>query len=135
MRDILAGLTLALALAAPLRADPVAEAVQGVISDQVEAFLAGDLATAFGFASPGIQGLFQTPERFGQMVRNGYPMVWRPGALRYLGLEGAGDTRRQRVEITDRAGRVHRLEYRMIRTPEGWRIDGVRPLPAPPPMA
>ncbi|MGC9420125.1 MAG: DUF4864 domain-containing protein [Rhodovulum sp.] len=134
MRDILAGLVLALTLAAPLRADPAADAVQGVISNQIEAFRADDFATAFGFASPGIQRIFRTPERFGQMVRNGYPMVWRPQELRYLGIEGAGDARRQVVEITDAGGQVHRLEYSMIRTPEGWRIDGVRFLPAPPPM-
>lgn len=134
MRDILTGLALAVLLAAPLRAEPAAEAVQGVISDQIEAFLADDVAGAFDFASPGIRGIFGTPERFGQMVRNGYPMVWRPGELRYLGIEGTGDRRRQVVEITDRAGQLHRLEYSMVQTDEGWRIDGVRLLPAPPPL-
>ncbi|TCO69034.1 DUF4864 domain-containing protein [Rhodovulum euryhalinum] len=135
MRDFSSVVLLAILLAGPVRADPAAEAVQGVISRQIEAFLADDFATAFDFASPGIKGIFGTPDRFGQMVRNGYPMVWRPGDLRYLEFDGEADARRQVVEITDRAGRVHRLEYSMILTGEGWRIDGVRILPAPPPMA
>jgi hypothetical protein len=134
MRMYLAATAAVAVLAAPLRAEPAAEAIQGVISEQIEAFLADDFVTAFTFASPGIKGIFQTPERFGAMVRQGYPMVWRPGELRYLGLDGTGEARRQIVEITDRAGRVFHLEYDMLRTAEGWRIDGVRFLPAPPPM-
>lgn len=135
MRSVLTMLAVVVALAGPARGDGAAEAVQGVISRQIAAFLADDVATAFSFASPGIQRLFGTPERFGEMVRNGYPMVWRPGDVRFLGIEGADDARRQIVEITDGAGRLHRLEYSMIRTGEGWRIDGVRFLPAPPPLA
>jgi hypothetical protein len=134
MPTFLAATAILALLAAPLRAEPAAEAIRGVISDQIAAFLADDVATAFTFASPGIKGLFQTPERFGAMVRQGYPMVWRPGEWHYLGLDGTGEVRRQIVEITDRAGRTFRLEYSMLRTDEGWRIDGVRFLPAPPPM-
>lgn len=121
-------------LALPARADAVAEAVQGTISDQMAAFLDEDVARAFTYASPGIRRLFGTPERFGAMVQNGYPMVWRPGEVRYLELERTGEDLRQIVEITDRTGRLHRLQYDMVETAQGWRIDGVRFLPAPPPM-
>jgi len=134
MRTIFAAAAALLLVGAPLRAEPPAEAVQGVISRQIEAFLADDVATAFGFASPGIQGVFGTPERFGAMVRQGYPMVWRPRDLRFLGMEGEGGARRQIVEIVDAAGRLYRLEYSMLLTQEGWRIDGVRFLEVPPPL-
>lgn len=134
MQSFFTIIAIMVALAGPARADGAAEAVQGVISGQITAFLADDFTTAFTFASPGIRRLFGTPERFGAMVRDGYPMVWRPGDVRYLELEGSGDARRQIVEITDGAGRLHRLEYSMVLTDAGWRIDGVRFLPAPPPL-
>jgi len=132
MRSLISAALLALALARPVCADPDATALRTVISDQIAAFLADDIATAFSYASPGIRRLFGTPERFGAMVRNDYPMVWRPDRVRFLELEGTGDAWRQIVEITDREGQPFLLDYGMVRTPDGWRIDGVRFLPAPP---
>jgi len=114
------------------RADEGARpAIQGVISSQVEAFLADDFATAFTFASPNIKRLFGTPERFGDMVRNGYPMVWRPDELRFLELREIAGTHWQKVLIRDRAGTFHVLDYAMVETAEGWQINGVQILPAP----
>ena len=49
-------------------------------------FLQDDFATAFTFASPNIQGIFGTHQNFGQMVRSGYPMVWRPADVQYIEL-------------------------------------------------
>lgn len=134
MRKAVAAVILACGLTGPVSAESVAEEVTGVISDQFQAFAIDDFATAFTFASPGLRQYFETPERFGAMVRQGYPMVWRPGDVRFLSLEGEGRARRQIVEVTDRAGRPFRLEYSMVRTEEGWRIDAVRFLPMPPPM-
>ena len=37
----------------------------------------------------------------------------------------------QRVLVTDAKGRGFMLEYHMIETTEGWRIDGVDLLPQP----
>ena len=102
-----------------------------MIQSQIEAFLAVDFETAFTFASPNIQGLFGTPERFGMMVRQGYPMVWRPADVRYVELAEIGGQVWQRVMITDQAGAVHMLGYQMIESGEGWQINGVRILQAP----
>ncbi len=99
--------------------------MQSVISRQIEAFEADDLAAAFGFASPGIQRMFGSPERFGEMVREGYPMVWRPGALRFSGLEAEGGRMVQGVLVTDRSGAVFLLDYHMVEGEGGWLIDGV----------
>ena len=104
-----------------------APAIEAVIQSQIEAFLADDLATAFSHASPGIKGMFRTPERFGEMVRSGYPMVWRPAEVRYLELRAhppGGMV--QRVMIIDEAGRLHLLDYLMIETSDGWQIAGVQ---------
>jgi hypothetical protein len=106
-------------------------AIQGVIDDQIADFRADDFAGAFDHASEGIRRMFGTPDRFGRMVREGYPMVWRPGSVEYLEARPEGPGWRQDVLVTDRDGRLHRLAYTMIETPEGWRIAGVRILPAP----
>lgn len=100
--------------------------IRDVISSQVEAFQADDFETAFTFASPLIQGIFGSPERFGQMVQQGYPMVWRPANVEYTGLSERGGRTYQNVLITDQAGAVHLLEYEMIQTEDGWEINGVQ---------
>lgn len=116
-------------LAALLAAGPVLadeDAIKGVIGAQIDALEQDDFPTAFTYAAPGIQGMFGTPERFGQMVRQGYPMVWRPGSVEYLGVEVEGRTWAQDVLVTDRDGQLHLLEYSMIETAAGWKIAGVR---------
>jgi hypothetical protein len=108
-----------------------ARASPATIQGQIDAFLADDFATAFTFASPAIKGIFGTSDRFGSMVRQGYPMVWRPGSVRYLDLEDRAGALYQKVLITDAQGVPHLLEYQMIETAEGWQINGVRIIPAP----
>lgn len=104
--------------------------IRGTISRQFEAFKADDFATAFTFASPTLQQFFQSPQNFGRMVTQGYPMVWRPAAVDYLELREEDGTYHQKVQITDAKGRFHILEYRMMQTSEGWRISGVQILEA-----
>ena len=105
--------------------------IESVIAEQIEAFRVDDFSTAFGFASPGIQGMFGTPDRFGAMVRNGYPMVWRPGEVRFGRLHDEGGVLWQEVLIEDLQGRRFGLAYRMERVLGEWRIAGVQVIPAP----
>ena len=84
-------LVLALALfflAAPASAQEVP--IQNTIRAQIEAFQADDFARAFTFASPNIHALFGTPQAFGKMVREGYPMVYRPTDVAMLELRFIG---------------------------------------------
>jgi len=108
-----------------------ADPVQDTISEQIEAFKADDFATAFSFASPLIQGMFGTADRFGLMVRNGYPMVWRPDDVQFIGQEERGGLTYQKVMIRDQKGVFHTLEYEMIPTADGWQINGVQMIAAP----
>ena len=119
-------LSVALALALPARAQETD--IRGVISDQIAAFQADDLETAFGFASATIRRLFGTSENFGRMVRDGYPMVWRPSEVRFLQLDDRPGGKTQRVMMRDASGALHVLEYQMIETENGWKINGVRVL-------
>lgn len=130
MRRFAFGLLTALCLALPMEAAK-ADPVQETILNQLEAFKADDFATAFTFASPSIKSIFMSAENFGRMVRNGYPMVHRPGSVRMLEQREISGSLWQKVMITDQSGRTHVLDYQMIQTPDGWQINGVQLLPEP----
>lgn len=104
-------------------------AIQSTISGQISAFQADDFPRAFTYASPTIKGIFRTPENFGMMVRNGYPMVHRPSAVRMLELRRVAGALWQRVMVTDTNGATHLLDYQMIEAPDGWQINAVQLLP------
>ncbi|MGB0497412.1 MAG: DUF4864 domain-containing protein [Rubricella sp.] len=129
MHRLLIVLALILASALPARADPAA--VRDVITAQIDAFERDAFDEAFEYASPVIQHMFRTPERFGMMVMQGYPMVWRPEGYRFGLAEDRGNGRiTQYVSFDDRAGRSYLAEYDMIEMEDGrWLINGVRLLP------
>jgi hypothetical protein len=141
MRRLLA----ALALVAGLAAGPLAAqerpadvspadraAIEGVIARQIEAFLRDDGDAAFAFASPGIQGLFMTPERFMAMVRGGYRPVYRPREYRFARLSYVGDALVQFVAIIGPDGAPVIAAYYMEQQADGsWRIAGCELLVAP----
>lgn len=105
--------------------------IEETINRQIEAFRADDFAEAFTFASPNIRQMFGTPDNFGVMVRRGYPMVWRPGQLDFLELRNEQGLIWQKVMVRDQEGVFFVLDYQMIETPEGWRINGVYLVQAP----
>ncbi|MCB1367486.1 MAG: DUF4864 domain-containing protein [Rhodobacteraceae bacterium] len=105
--------------------------IESVISRQIDAFLRDDFEAAFAFASPMIKGIFQTPERFGRMVVDGYPMVWRPSDMRFMELRHEDGRLFQKVMLRDADGRVHYLDYEMIEGGDGWQINSVQLLRAP----
>ncbi len=119
---------LAVSLSAGLASGAFAQnaEIEANIAAQIQAFKADDFATAFTFASPNIQRLFRDPENFGAMVRQGYPMVWRPADVRFLELREVAGNLWQKVMITDGDGRVHILDYQMIQQENGWKINGVQ---------
>lgn len=110
---------------------PRVSGIEDTITAQIDAFMKDDFAEAFSYASPNIQGMFGSSERFGQMVRNGYPMVWRPDDVQYLELRDIAGNLWQKVMIRDQKGGTHILDYQMIETAEGWKINGVQILAKP----
>ena len=119
------------AFGAVLPAAAQESAMQQTILNQLDAFKADDFEQAFTFASPTIKGIFMTPQNFGAMVTEGYPMVHRPGAVKMLESRDVAGRLWQKVMITDQAGRTHILDYQMVETPDGWQINGVQLLPEP----
>lgn len=133
MRAFALRLVLLLCAALGLTLPAVAQesAMQQTILDQLDAFRSDDFDRAFTFASPTIKGIFMTPQNFGAMVTQGYPMVHRPGAVKMLDARDVAGKLWQKVMITDEGGRTHMLDYQMVETPEGWQINAVQLLPEP----
>lgn len=129
MRNGLYAVLFAAALALPALAQegPIRETIQS----QIDALMADDFARAFTFASPNIKGIFGTPENFGAMVKQGYPMVYRPAQVEMGDLREIAGNLWQRVHVVDQAGAAWYLDYMMIETAEGWQINAVQLLPAP----
>ncbi len=134
MRMVLSTVVFLMAMTLSLKAEtalPREPGIETTIQSQIDAFLADDFATAFTFASPNIQGLFGSPDRFGAMVRQGYPMVWRPSDVQFLELRETNGRLLQKVMVRDAGGTFHVLEYQMIEADGRWRINGVQLLRAP----
>ena len=99
--------------------------IRSVITGQIEAMEADDFETAFGFASPAIRRAVRSSAAFRRMVVNGYPMVWKPARVRFVGLEERDGEAVQGVIVVDRQGALHVLDYTMVPVEDGWRINGV----------
>ncbi|WP_241524065.1 DUF4864 domain-containing protein [Oceaniglobus indicus] len=109
-------------------ADP---AIEAAIERQIDAFSADDFEVAFEFASPMIRHIFGTPERFGAMVRSGYPMVHRAAKVEFLELRRIDGDLWQKILVRDGGGAYHTLDYQMQPDTDGtWRINGVQLLKA-----
>lgn len=130
---LLAACALAVSFAA--QAAPVSKGdtkkIRGVIQAQLDAFARDDAQRAFSYAAPGIRKMFGTPERFLAMVREGYPVVYRPASVGFLAPEANGATVIQAVEMADREGTLWVAVYQLERQRGGaWRITGCELMPS-----
>lgn len=109
--------------AAPIEAQQ--DEIKSVISSQIQSFMKDDFATAFTFAAPNIKEIFQTSDRFGQMVRQSYPMVHHPAEVVFQGLREEAGEMQQNVLIRDLQGQYFVARYSMIEVDGAWQISGV----------
>jgi hypothetical protein len=101
------------------------EAIRTIIQSQIEAFRRDDSETAFGYASPMIREMFGTPDNFMDMVRRGYPMVYRPQVFDFAEIVLLNGEPAQKVHVVGPDGRPVDAFYPMTKLPDGsWRIDG-----------
>lgn len=132
MRLLLVLLCLLGTAAATVRASGPGDDIRTVIQAQLRAFQADDADAAWSFAAPVIKWKFGSPDAFMEMVRTGYPAVYRPrsvvfGELKQVGAEWAQDVR---FVGADGLGVIAR--YIMQRQDDGrWQIAGVYVRPAP----
>jgi len=128
MTRLLAALAIAIAVLAgrPASAEPADAAIEAVIADQLAAFQRDDFAAAFDHAHPVIRRKFGTPENFGRMVQQGYPMIWRPSRVEYGPLEPEADGNLVKtVVFEDGSGVLFEADYEMSTVDGEWRIRGV----------
>ncbi len=114
-----------------VRADPAGvtaadrAAMQNVIQQQMDAFRRDDGQTAFSFASPDIRRMFQTPETFMSMVRQGYAPVYRPREVEFREVIERDGKVVQRVYVVGPDGVPVIALYIMERQSNGiWKIGG-----------
>ncbi len=126
----LALLALLFGLAVPAAAQPVVSpadqaAIRDVIKGQLDAFRRDDGDAAFGYASPMIQGMFGQPGVFMEMVRQGYPPVYRPRVFDFREIVELNGEIAQKVHVIGPDGRPVTAVYPMTQLPDGsWRING-----------
>ena len=113
-----------LSMSTLLFADEKAD-IQSTISDQLRAFASDNFIEAFTHASPGIKDIFGTVENFSNMVKKGYPMVWRYNNFEFLNLEATPQGYSQIVRITDQNDKLFLLKYFMKNVAGIWKISGV----------
>ncbi len=125
-------LVTAMLLGSPAFADDAApvspadhQAIERVITSQLDAFSRDAADTAFGFASPNIQSMFGDAPHFMAMVQQAYPPVYRPRSFTFQQLVTVDDRVVQHVMIIGPDGAPALALYTMEREPDGtWRIDG-----------
>ena len=114
----------------PLRAaDEVsandARAVRALVEAQLAAFASDDANKAFSLAAPAIQAMFVNPDRFLAMVRQSYPVVYRPASVSFLQPEWIDGKLIQRVQMADADGTPWMVVYELERQADrSWRIAG-----------
>ena len=108
------------------RADTTSE-IQSVIADQLDAFGKDDDTRAYDHASDMIKQLFPSKSIFMEMVRTGYPPVYRSKSWSFAEPTTTETGISQIVKLTDEQGRAWNALYTLERDSKGeWKITGCR---------
>ena len=101
------------------------KAIQTVVQSQLAAFAKDDADKAFSYATPELRKTIGTPTAFMAMVKNSYPVVYRPASIVFLKVEGSGDEVVQKVQMLDASGTSFLAVYSLQRQKDkAWRISG-----------
>ncbi len=103
----------------------VIKAVRHTISSQIDAFKDKDVKKAYTFAAPNIQAQFPSPDIFGLMVRNGYPIIWKPKSYKFTTFKDHGNRCIQRVLFQSYNGSLESYDYILEKNGSIWKIAGV----------
>jgi hypothetical protein len=112
-------------LVTPAWAEDAGAAIRSVIDGQLKALNAEDGQTAYGFASPGIQRIFPSPDIFMSIVKSGYKPVYQAKSVAFGRLKENGAGYLQEVFLVDAEGEEWTALYALEQQPDGtWRISG-----------
>lgn len=102
-----------------------------VIQDQLQAFKAGDAPRAFFYASPGIKRTYRSPAAFIAMVKESYPLVFKPKAVIFESPHNVLGIVTQTVILLTGEGQLVVASYLMEKEGTGdWKINGCLLAPA-----
>jgi hypothetical protein len=108
-----------------------AASIRSVIDGQLAAFRRNDGEAAYAFAAPPIRQLFPNVDIFMNMVRQGYPQIFRSRDRSYGTPRLVNGKVWQIVTITGENGKTVDALYQMVKQATGeWRINGVTTKPA-----
>lgn len=106
------------------------EPAQGTISSQMNAFQSQEHERAFGYASPDLQKLFGSTDRFIGMVKNGYGAIYGARGFSFGRSRLKDGLLYQELLVTGPDGREWLALYTMTQLADGtWRIAGVQLVP------
>ncbi len=125
---LLAWALCALALAPLAHAAPLSAAdelaVRSAVQGQLAAFAADDAPLAFSYAAPNVRDAMGSAAGFMAMVREAYPVVYRPASVAFLKPDNRDGQVFQRVQMVDAAGEGWLATYSLQRGGKGWLITG-----------
>lgn len=126
---VFAALFVALQALMPAQAETLSakdeKAVQTVVQSQLAAFAKDDADKAFSYAAPELRKTIGNSSAFMAMVKNSYPVVYRPASVAFLKPESSGDDVVQRVQMLDASGASWLAVYSLQRQKDKtWRISG-----------
>lgn len=100
-------------------------AMKQLVEGQLAAFQRDDGVAAYGFAAPGIQKMFPSPDIFLGMVKQAYPPIYRPKTIAYGEITDSPVGLVQKVFLTGPDGQNWVALYRFEKQPDGtWKIAG-----------
>ena len=105
--------------------EPPLQAIQKIISMQIQAFRENKPETAYSFASEFIKAKFPSPAIFMAMVKGSYPMIWSPQKYKFVEQRNHASNVIQRVVFTDTDDNLYFFDYLMLKSDDAWRIHGV----------
>ncbi|MES2686910.1 MAG: DUF4864 domain-containing protein [Pseudomonadota bacterium] len=125
---LLVAASCALALWTPAQAASLSPAdeknVRATVQGQLAAFAADDADKAFSYAAPNVREALGTAAGFMAMVRNAYPVVYRPASVAFLKPESKDGQVIQRVQMLDASGDAWLAIYSLQREGNSWLITG-----------
>ena len=103
--------------------ETTAQAVKNTVQAQLAAFAKDDADLAFSYAAPTIRAMFETPQNFMAMVRDAYPVVYRPAKLLFLAAAGTSSAVVLPVKMWDQEGLSWMATYKLELQADGrWLI-------------
>jgi hypothetical protein len=99
-------------------------AVRSTVQGQLAAFAADDAKRAFAYAAPNVREALGTAAAFMAMVREAYPVVYRPASVAFLKPDNNHGQVSQRVQMVDATGEHWLATYSLQRSRKGWLITG-----------